>query len=489
MTTHAANPALSARDLCLRGETLYQQGNAAAAYDLFRQAAALVPLEPAYHYRLGSAAWKLGLNDEVERHYLRAVQLRPRHPEPFKALAQWSLQQARLPQALQYSRQALDLAPADLDALSTRATILNSNGDADEAWHLIEPLVEQGHRLWHLASLYSRLAPRRGKSAQACQALERALSEKDLSNAERSALHFSYCQLLDGMQQYDQAFAQAEQANRLADRRFDADRYHHWTSRIIDYFTPRMMQALPRATHGDARPLFIVGMPRSGTSLVEQILASHPQVAGGGELPHLPRIVESLAQPAWAGGESFPQSLQRLSVFILNSLAAQCLSGINAIDPSARYVTDKMPTNFEALWLAELLFPDSRVIHCIRDPRDTCLSCYFTDFAGGNAFAYDLGTLAAYHRDYQRLMAHWKRSIRLPMLDVKYEEVVSDLETQARRMVAFLGLPWDERCLSFHASRRYVATASFEQVRRPIYASSVGRWKHYARHLEALSFQ
>jgi len=167
-------------------------------------------------------------------------------------------------------------------------------------------------------------------------------------------------------------------------------------------------------------------------------------------------------------------------------LAGKYLAKIESISASATFVTDKMPFNFLYLGCAEILLPDCHVIHCMRDPRDTCLSCFFTNFGARNQRGYDMSSLASSYEDYRRLMNHWKSVLTLPMLDVQYEDLVCDQEAQTRRILQFLNLPWDERCLRFHENPRPVLTASRDQVRQPLYASSVGRWRHYQRHLGEL---
>jgi sulfotransferase family protein len=231
-------------------------------------------------------------------------------------------------------------------------------------------------------------------------------------------------------------------------------------------------------------PLFIVGMPRSGTSLVEQILASHPQVHGGGELDVMFKAataaMQKLSRQGWA---EFPQYFNRLSLGTADELADIYLQPLIALNPAAQRITDKMPLNFLHVGLIALLFPQSRVIHCRRDPMDTCLSCFMTDFAAGNEFSYDLTALGHFHRQQERLMAHWKSVLDLPIFDVNYEQLVSDPQPQTRRLLEFAGLSWNDKCLRFHENDRFVNTASNEQVRRPMYKSSVQRWKNYEKHL------
>jgi hypothetical protein len=191
-----------------------------------------------------------------------------------------------------------------------------------------------------------------------------------------------------------------------------------------------------------------------------------------------------------AGGLAHPESLGPTSAAEADRAAVQYLSALDAAGggagAGAERVVDKQPLNFLVLELVEILFPGCRVIHCVRDPLDTCLSCYMTHFEQANEFKLDLGHLGSYYRDYRRLMDHWKSVLTVPILDLRYEEVVGDLEGQARRLLSFLDLPWDDRCLRFYENRRVVRTASSEQVRRPIYTSSVGRWRHYEKHLGPL---
>jgi hypothetical protein len=241
-----------------------------------------------------------------------------------------------------------------------------------------------------------------------------------------------------------------------------------------------------RSTNGSSRPVFIVGVMRSGTSLVEQILATHPKVFGAGELSYLSEAAAAASNSDWASGIPFPSFWNHLSVSRANQLASTYLDRIYELNSTAHYVTDKMPENFLFLGTAELLFPNCRVIHCVRDPRDTCLSCHMTDFASGKDFSRNLGHLARYYQDYARLMEHWKKVLTIQVLDVRYEDLVADPAGQTRRMLEFLELPWDDQCLKYHQNKRHVATASREQVRQPIYSSSLGRWKHYEKHIPEL---
>jgi hypothetical protein len=229
-------------------------------------------------------------------------------------------------------------------------------------------------------------------------------------------------------------------------------------------------------------------MPRSGTTLVEQILASHPEGAGAGELPDVIGMATGLPRVLGVP-EAYPECVADLDRAALDRLAEGYLKRVQGRFPDARRVVDKMPQNFLHLGLIALLFPKARVVHCVRDPLDTCLSCYTTAFAVPHDYARDLGHLGRYYRAYARLMQHWRRvfeALDRPLLELPYEDVVADLEGRTRTLLAFVGLPWDERCLRFHETRRDVGTASYDQVRRPIYNTSIGRWKRFERHLGPL---
>ena len=232
-------------------------------------------------------------------------------------------------------------------------------------------------------------------------------------------------------------------------------------------------------------PVFVVGMPRSGTTLAEQILASHPCACGAGELHDIGQIVIKLAE-GLGGPEQYPNSLGRLDPAPVRALAEAYLDQLRQRCGEAARVVDKMPLNYQHLGVIAALFPRARVVHCRRDPIDTCLSCYFQDFARPLPFGPDLAHLGHHYREYERLMAHYTRVLPLPLFELRYEELTADQEAVSRRLLDFCGLDWDDRCLRFHETARTVNTSNALQVRQPLYRSSVGRWKRYEAHLAPL---
>jgi tetratricopeptide (TPR) repeat protein len=490
------DPAAVARQEAARGHALFARGQFQAAVDCLTRAVSLRPDEAAYHTALAAAAEGAGRDADVEAHAGEAARLDPDDALAHHLLAKWSYRKGLPEQAIDHAARAAALAPDDVGYAVHHGTLLFDAGRPREARGAIErPLAAGSTDRW-LAHLYARLAPAVKEGEAALAVLERALRAPDLVNDPGGAplLHFAACTLLDRMGRHDAAFEHAKRANEISRDAASASetaRHGEWVSRKIRYFTRDRVDSLPRATHDSRRPLFILGMPRSGTTLVEQILGRHPAVHPGGELQGLRLLARDSADADWAAGESYPEYFDDLSVGRANRLADQYLSMLDALDAArpggrAAYVTDKQPLNFLILHMVELLFPRGRVIHCVRGALDTCLSCYLTHFEQHNPFKFDLADLGAYYRDYLRLMEHWKKVLTVPILEVRYEDLVLDTRVQVRRMLDFLELPWDDRCLRYYESDRRVLTASLDQVRRPIYTASIGRWKHYEKHLGPL---
>jgi len=230
----------------------------------------------------------------------------------------------------------------------------------------------------------------------------------------------------------------------------------------------------------------VLGMPRSGTTLVEQIIASHPMVYGAGELHAFNDIILSVRGPN-GNPLPFPEFVPALDASALKQFGARYVESVRKLAPRGLRFTDKMPSNFYFVGLIHLALPNAKIIHTVRDPVDTCISCFTKLFSAEQNHTYDLGELGRYYKRYEALMAHWRRVLpRGRILDVRYEEVIDDLERQARRIISHCGLAWDEHCLSFHETKRPVRTASATQVRQPIYKSAVGRWRVYEEHLGPL---
>ncbi len=323
---------------------------------------------------------------------------------------------------------------------------------------------------------------------QAMEGLARNIGA--LEEEQKIGLHFALGKAYADLGDHVRAFDHLVQGNALKRRRiiYDERMALAVIARIGHAFTAELIKSKSGlGVHASKVPVFIVGMPRAGTTLVEQMLASHPLVFGGGERHDFSDALAELidTESATSPIRQLVQSLDREK---LAGIAARYLAASRAIAPDAARVTDKMPANFRFAGLIHLALPQARIINVRRDPIDNCMACFSQSFADDNqAFSYDLGELGRYYRAYAELMDHWRGVLPSDvLLDVHYEELVDDFEAQARRIVAHCGLEWDERCLAFHETERRIKTASAVQVRQPLYRSAVGRWQPYRDMLKPL---
>ncbi len=471
---------------------------------------------------LGVSLKGVGRLKEAFDAYQKALERRPNYGQAMINVGQMLSDMGQMEAAIAQLRRAVAYGPGDRKAENALVHALQLGEEAEEAERLAEKIYERdpdevqaiiqlgnvrmvmGNRadavaLARKAHKMEPLAPgglsllaeadREAEPAELLTKIEGVLA-KGQDFRYRIGLHFSAAVLCDKMKRYEEAFAhyvegnaaRRDQLQRLG-KHYQPAAFESRVDRMIEHFD-RERCAGPGGSSSEL-PILIVGMPRSGTSLTEQILASHPRVIGGGELREIGQIVEWLSR-----SHDYPRALPQST---LKEAATGYLKYVGKIGRGVDRVTDKMPGNFMNLGLIMRMFPRARIIHCRRDPMDNCLSCFAQNFAAeGLGWSTDLRDLGHQYCQYQRIMAHW-RAVLPPgrMLEIDYEDTVADLETQARRLVDFAGLEWDESCLDFHKTERAVVTASREQVRNPIYNTSVGRWRRYgdgvAPLVEALS--
>jgi len=299
--------------------------------------------------------------------------------------------------------------------------------------------------------------------------------------ASRMQLHFALGKAYLDLGDSPSAFRHLNEGNRMkrVSAPYSADATEKFFARVAEAFTPELLDRLGGRGFRSPAPIFVVGMPRSGTTLIEQILAAHPAVLGAGELRHMGRVVEQISD--------YPRGVAALDAAALKRLGEAYASQVLSLAGDKPRVVDKAPGNFVNAGLIRLILPDAKIVHARRDPVDTCLSCYTKLFADQLNFTYDLTDLGRYCRDYQKLTAYWAKTLPAShFIEVDYEAVVDDIESEARRMLDFLELPWDPACLEFYRVERPVRTASVNQVRQPIYRSSSGRWRKHADSLQPL---
>ncbi|MFI4986817.1 MAG: tetratricopeptide repeat protein [Alphaproteobacteria bacterium] len=474
-------------------EAHYQIGWVLANLERFDDAALALaeatrrgPEMAAAHLKLGEVLRLLHRTEEAIAAYERAAVLQPALPEALLGIGLAHLEAGDFDAARRKLAAALALAPDSADAHFDMGLSYQLQGRFEEAvgWHEKAITLKPDH-----ASAHYHLATDRksGPSPVRRREIERVLALPTLSDEQRSSLNFALAKIHDDAGDYDAAFHAYKTANDLKASKlsFRPEDFTAYMDRLVAVFDAALFAEKAGLGSASELPVYIVGMPRSGTTLVEQILASHPEVFGAGELDYMRQIVHALAARLEAGGK-YPECLRALDGATARAITDEHLASLAAHAPTASRIIDKLPNNFARLGLIALLFPRARLLHCVRDPLDTCLSCYFQEFAHGQPFTWSLEHLGRYYRDYARLMAHWRAVLPSVILDVPYEALVADQEGWSRRLVDFLGLAWDERCLAFYEKERLVRTASLWQVRQPIYASSVGRWRHYAKHLGPL---
>jgi len=463
------------------GISLHEAGRLSEAIARLESAVVLKPDYAEARNNLGNLLLEGQRPADAAVQFDRAIAIDPKYVEAHNNLGNALLAQGRLDQAMASYEQALALRPDYVESHVNAGIALKTMGLLDEAAERFgqalacDPACVEA---WHQLALL--LEP--GAFSEHAAAIEKLLRKKDIADEDAMRLHFALGKHYDDTGDHAKAFGHYRRANALKRETcsFDPRSHDAWVGRIIAACPRDALSKTPAVGSASELPVFVVGMPRSGTTLVEQILSSHPRVFGAGELEFFNQAARGLP-----GG--YPGGLAGLDAGTRRKLAGDYLAMLEELAPGAARVVDKMPSNSFNLGLIARVFPNACVIHCRRDPLDTCLSIYFQYFARGNSFAYDLEELGRYFSQHQRLMAHWQSALPLRMLEVRYEELVADQAGISREMIGFLGLDWDDACLDFHRSGRAVRTASNLQVRRPMYSRSVGRWQPYAEYLAPLT--
>jgi len=458
------------------------------ALALFQQALAIRPDLAEIPHNIGSALAAMDRHADAVPYYRSALALNPDFAVASCNLGIALLRLDRADEAIACFHRALagDLGLATAHhGLGNAYVTLGRLADADLAFDRAISLEPTRAEFYRSLAESKRLA---ADDAHFLAMEDLARDIDSLSVDQQIELHFALGKAYADVEQLDQSFRHLLAGNALKRRQIDYDEPAEFARlrRSKAVFTPELIARMRGAGDPSEVPVFIVGMPRSGTTLVEQLLASHPRVFGADELMDFPRVAAAICEPPGAT-EPYPEMVLSMPAEDLRRVGALYLAGVQSKAPAADRITDKLPGNFRLLGLIHLALPNARIIHVRRDPLDTCLSCFSKLFTGRQPFAYDLGELGRYYRAYESLMAHWRSVLRpAVMLEVRYEDLVADLAPQARRIVAHCGLEWDERCLVFHQTRRPVRTASATQVRQPLYRSAVGRARPYAAMLGPL---
>jgi tetratricopeptide (TPR) repeat protein len=459
----------------------------ADAAKVWRVALALKPDDPALLMDFGGTLGELERFDEALAIYRRVDELAPGHRDARYSIAHALMRIGDVFAAAEVCRRALETNngwPGLWLLLANCETMQGHFDEAAEAYRRVLELEPGSADALHaLATLGKRADDHAAKVAA-----QTMLNDESRPIRDRAAAGFTLGSVSDRQGDYQEAFAAHARANSLlrADRAergfvFDRDNHHRLVDGLISGFGERAFAETAGSGEPSELPVFVVGMPRSGTTLVEQIAASHKLVFGGGERKDISAILAAL------GGDPPPGRPVAWDWASARREAKAHVQRLLGLGGDAVRVINKMPLNVLLLGQIAMLFPRARVVVCRRDPRDMGLSCFFQYFReDGMMWTDDLADCGFFAREIDRLVAHWLKVLPIPILQIQYETLVENLETQSRRLIEFLGLEWDPACLSFHNTERIVRTASHWQVRQPLYASSVGRWRHYRRHLGPL---
>jgi Flp pilus assembly protein TadD/LPS sulfotransferase NodH len=467
--------------LCNEAFAHHRAERFAKAIECYVRILSLKPNWPEIHNNLGNALAELGNPKLALAAFQHSIELKPDYPEAF---CNWGLALAdlgRFDEAEAKYRSALRVRPGFDGAYNNLGLLLKQKGRLIEARQAFEQAI---HLAPSKASYYDNLAAVRPFAAgdPYFKALE-AMAEDSaaLSPVDLVHLNFALAKAYENIDKPESAFRHLLRANGVKRGQivYDEAAMLGCMDRLRRLISPDFIRAREGYGEPSALPVFVVGMTRSGSTLIEQILASHPQIFGAGEL-HLFDQAAGSIRNVLPGSSPFPEMMLAMSAEHFRTVGALYLERIMHQAPGAVRIIDKMTVNFLFVGLIHLTLPNATIIHAVRDAADTCVSNFATHFTKAHAHTYDLGELGRYYRHYRALMAHW-HDVLPPgrIMDVHYEELVADLEGVARRVVSHCGLAWDVRCLDFHRTERPIRTASAAQVRRPIYKDAVGRWHKY----------
>jgi tetratricopeptide (TPR) repeat protein len=504
------------------GNLFQLQGENEKAVNWLDKAISQDPGNAVAHNNLGNALWALDKGMDAVAAYKRAIELNPNLAEAYRNLGFVLIELEDLDEAIDCFTQALRINPADKQACQGLGRAQNERGNLDEAVAAyqqaiaIDPVNAEYHRelgmvfsdhgeIEKAVSAHRKALEINPGSTEAyrsltknkkfteydddMKAMESLFSTKGISDEDGVRLAFGLGKAYEDLGDFDKSMEFVIKAAGLKRKSYDysISESQEQSDKIKEVFSPDFFSNHDGSGDPDRTPVFILGMPRSGTSLVEQILASHPDVYGAGELNDLVKVFESINKPVdKKQSDTFPQGLLGLDSKAFADLGKQYIARIRRYSADAMFITDKMPHNFLRIGFIRTILPNARVIHCTRDPMDNCLSIFKTYLLKGHRYSYDMSELGQYYKMYLDLMDYWRDTLPGLIYDQSYEELVRSQQEQVSKLLQHCGLDWNDACLDFHKTRRKVKTPSNAQVRRPIYSDSVQLWTRYEKQLEPL---
>ncbi len=502
----------------LRGMVAHSKGEFDLTIQYASQAAALDPSNSDNHNLLGSGYYNAGRYNEAIAAYRKAIETRPDNAMAYSNCSLAMQAAGRFHESLKMALKAIELRPElkglygnvgislirlgrHREAISYFRTAIDGNPQNSMNWlnlgHLYKELGEfenagiayenvlkilptDGHAILGMALIrkFTRV------DLPWCAQLEQLLASPRAHSKDRYSIHFALGKIYEDIGHFAVAFSHYQRGHQIDPVPYQRQVTQERLDLNRSLFTTEWLASRCNFGLDTTAPIFIVGMFRSGSTLVEQTLTSHSLVHGAGELPDLERLYHDLSHIT--GHNDLVSCFNALTPSQCHAIASDYLNRRRVEMGAKAYVTDKMLVNFWNLGLIALLFPKAKIIHCMRDPRDTCLSCYSTRFSDRLDYTQDLGDLGHYYRTYQAMMDHWRRVLPIPILDVAYEDVVADQVGMTRRILEYCNLPWEPQCLQFYKNDRPISTSSDWQVRQPVYKTAVRRWERFAPYLGKL---
>ena len=470
-------------------ERALETGRARWAEELARSLIRKMPEQSKWWLRLGAALSRQDQLVEAEEAVQHVLNIDAEKPEALMLLGDIYSKDNRFADALEQYDLVLANSPDKVSALSQKATALKTLGRQQEAIEIYQRCIALDGQYAEAAWSLSNLKTYRFSDDEVA-GFKAALAADDLSDKNRVYFNYALGKAYEHRKDWDEAFVCYQAGNTVQKTlvNWSADNFSALVDNIIEVFSPEFIAANQGSGVEDQSPVFILGLPRSGSTLQEQILASHSQVEGTRELPYISWLANRLHRPPnKMSSAAYPQGAAELTRQHWQSIGEQFLQQAQRHrQTEAPFFIDKLTTNFIYVGLILLAMPNAKIINTVRNPIDNCFGCFKQLWAEGQHFTYDLEDLGRYYRDYHRLMAHWQLVFPHKIYSVHYENVVDNLEDNVQQLLDYCGLPMEQQCLRFHETERAVNTASSEQVRQPIYKSALAYWKHFDAHLQPL---
>ncbi len=474
--------------LNLLGVLAVDGGKKELAVDLITRAAMRRPRDPSILNNLGNALFLQRRHDEAQAHLEMAVALKPDFVEALFNLGRTIRMQGDLIESRYYFQRVIELNPRHSGAMASIARTYEDEGDMAQAEaDYRRAMVEFPDRSGGYRGL-SHVKKWKGDEPEIELMLEKFDSDQ-VRPIDRVGFAYALGKIYDDMKEFDKAFEYYKFANDNSGIEHDHQKVVEHYTRIMEIYSPEFLRKNYGNGHPTKKPIFIVGMPRSGTTLTEQIFSAHKDCFGAGELEYAARCSRQLASLSTKVADS-PDSLVSVAEGVSSDgwriLGHSYLKAIEQKSPTASRIVDKMPHNYEQLGLISMMLPNAKIIHIRRQAPDTCISCYMHDFNEFHSYNRDLHSAGLYYRQYERLSDYWAEALPMPIFQLKYEDLVMDQEATIRKMLDFCELEWDPNVLEFHKLKRNVVTPSNTQVRQPMYKKAKDRWRNYEANLGPL---